>query len=297
MIHLSRKRNNNKYGAIVVNTMNTNLERVQRFWFFWLALTTALALLLSLMGWVRITAAQEPAQPSYTSAERASQALYQAVQNGNEQAILQILGGRQELASSSDDLKDKAERKQFATKYQQMHRLVRQSDGTTVLYIGAENWPFPVPLVEEKGKWRFDADAGAEEIFFRQIGENEAVAIQVCHALARAVAGDSGDSNASANVYAQTLVNAHADGRHGSANAQAAPFHGYYFRQASKDTSISEGAVVFVAYPVRYRSSGVMTFVVTSDDVVFQKDLGPNTARLANAIGKTTPDLSWQLAE
>jgi hypothetical protein len=122
-------------------------------------------------------------------------------------------------------------------------------------------------------------------------------AIQVCNALARAVAGDPSDNHASANVYAQTLVNAHADGRHSPANAQAAAFHGYYFRQVSKDTTISEGAVVFVAYPAQYRSSGVMTFVVTSDDVVFQKDLGPNTARLANAIGKTTPDLSWQLAE
>ena len=108
-----------------MNEMNTNLERVQRFWFFWLPLTPAVALLLSLMVWARMTVAQEPAQPSYTSAEQASQALYEAVQNGNEQAILQILGGRQELASSGDDLKDKAERKQFVTKYQEMRRFVR----------------------------------------------------------------------------------------------------------------------------------------------------------------------------
>lgn len=275
--------------------VDTKLENDRQFWFFWLPLMTTL--FLALVVWVRQSSAQEAAQPTYATAELASQALYQAVQNGNEQAILQILGGRQEVASSGDNLKDNAERRQFATKYQEMHRLVRQSNGTTVLYIGAENWPFPVPLTSENGKWRFDADSGAEEIFFRQIGENEAVAIQVCHALVRRVAGDSSDSNSSANVYAETLVNANADGGHGSANAQAAPFHGYYFRQVSKDTSISEGAVVFVAYPAQYRSSGVMTFVVTSDDVVFQKDLGPHTARLANTSGKTTPDLSWQLAE
>ena len=75
----------------------------------------------------------------------------------------------------------------------------------------------------------------------------------------------------------------------------------YYYvgtkAELGKDTSMSDGAVVFVAHPARSRSSGVMTFVVTSDDVVFQKDLGPNTTRLAKAIGKTTPNLSWQLAE
>jgi len=77
----------------------------------------------------------------------------------------------------------------------------------------------------------------------------------------------------------------------------ADPFYGYYFRQVSDDSEVADGAVVFVAYPAQYRSSGVMTFVITSDDVVFERDLGPNTARLAKAIGKVTPDLSWQLAE
>jgi hypothetical protein len=86
-------------------------------------------------------------------------------------------------------------------------------------------------LISENGKWRFDVDAGTEEIFFRQIGENEAITIQVCHALARAAAGESSDSNTSANVYANSSERT-PDGRHGLANAQPAPFHGYVTLEA-----------------------------------------------------------------
>jgi hypothetical protein len=273
-----------------MDTANTNLERVHRLCFFWLPLTTAVVLLLTLTLWAQLSLAQETAQPTYASAEQASQALNEAVKNDNEQVILQILGGRKELASSGDPLEDKAERNQFLAKYQEMHRLVRQSDGSMVLYVGAENWPFPIPLVSQKGKWFFDPDAGTEEIFFRQIGENEAVGIQVCHALVRALRGGASgpELNNSASQYAETLV---------TVKDASGPFDGYYFRRVSNDSDIADGAVVFVAYPAQYRYSGVMTFVVTADDVIFEKDLGPNTARVAKAISKKTPDLTWHLAE
>ena len=285
-----------------MDTTNTNLVRVQRFWFFWLPLMTAAALFLTLTVWAGLSLAQGTAQPTYASAEQATQALNEAVQSDNEQAVLQILGCQKELASSGDSLQDKVERNHFAAKYQEMHRLVRQSDGSMVLHIGAENWPFPIPLVSEKGKWRFDADAGSQEILFREIGENESAAIQACHTLVRAMRGGSSapDDNNLAGQYAKTLVSAQAaDGTPTLANALAAsvPFDGYYFRQVSNDYDIADGAVVFVAYPAQYRSSGVMTFVVTADDVVFEKDLGPKTARVAKAVSKNTPDLTWHLAE
>jgi len=288
-----------------MHTANIKLERVQRFWLFWLLMMTAVTLFLTLVVWARASLAQETAQPTYASGEQATQALYDAVQNNNEQTILQILGGRKELTSSGYKLEDNADRKQFANKFQQMHRLVRQTDGSMVLYIGAENWPFPEPLISEKGKWRFDADAGMQEILFRRIGEHEAVAIRVCHALVRASTGDTtGTSDTSSNDpvtrYAQTLVSPQAGGvRRIRANAQGAStsFDGYRFRQVSNDADIADGNVVFVAYPEQYRSSGVMTFIVTSDDVVFEKDLGPETAKLAKGIGKNMPDLSWHVAE
>jgi hypothetical protein len=177
-----------------------------------------------------------------------------------------------------------------------MHRFVRQFDGTWVLYIGAENWPFPVPLVREKEKWFFDVDAGTQEILFRRIGDNESVAIEVCHALVRITMENHREPTSDDVVteYALNLVDAkRADDSHTPAN----PFHGYYFLRVSDDADIDDGAVLFVAYPVKYRLSGVMTFVITSDDVVFQKDVGPNTPKLATTVSKDTPDSSWGLAE
>lgn len=245
-----------------MHTANEKLQGVQRFRFFWLPLMSAVALFVTLIVCVRISVAQGRVQPTYASAEQASQAMYEAVKSDNQQAILQILGGRKELASSGDELEDKVERKQFAAKYQQMHRLVRQADRSIVLYIGAENWPFPVPLVSEKGKWRFDGDAGRDEIFFRRIGENEAVAIQVCRALVRATTDGGSEAAASydpAIRYAQTLVKAQTtDARRtqGSAQTTSAPFHGYYFRRVNNDDDIADGVVAFVGYPAEYRTSG-----------------------------------------
>ena len=91
--------------------------------------------------------------------------------------------------SSSDEVEDKLERERFSQKYQEMHRLVREPDGTTVLYIGAENWPFPIPLVSKNGAWYFDSDTGKQEILFRTIGENETTAIQVCEEFASRKSG------------------------------------------------------------------------------------------------------------
>ena len=85
--------------------------------------------------------------------------------------------GRKEVTSSSDDVEDKLEREQFSRKYQEMHRLVQEPDGSTLLYIGAENWPFPIPLVSKNGAWHFDSETDTQEIKFRRIGENEATAI------------------------------------------------------------------------------------------------------------------------
>jgi len=188
---------------------------------------------------------------TYASPEEASQALNEAVQNDNEQAILQILGGGKELAFS-DAPDDKAVRKLFAAKFKEMHRFVRQSDGKLVLYIGAENWPFPVPLVREKEEWFFDADAGKQEILFRWIGENESFAIEVCHALARITLENHREPTSDDVVmeYALNLVDAkRANDSHSPTN----PFHGYYFVRVSDDADIDDGAVLFVAYPVKYR--------------------------------------------
>src|SRR5260370_39960645 len=117
--------------------------------------------------------AQEPAQQTFPTAKAASDALFLAAQSGNEQVLVHILAGSKELVSSGDEAEDKIDREQFAQKYRQMHRLVRESDGTTLLFVGAENWPFPVPLVSRATGWYFDAKAGAQEIRFLRLGGNE----------------------------------------------------------------------------------------------------------------------------
>jgi hypothetical protein len=197
-------------------------------------------------------------QPTYLSAEDATGALFNALLSGNERAVQKVLGGNHELISCADAAADERDRELFVQKYQQMHRLARQSDGTRILYIGAENWPFPVPLVATNGAWRFDADAGAREVLLRRIGENEITVMQAM--LSGEVSGN-----------------------------KAAPYHGYYFRIVS---SSPEGFAT-VAYPAAYRSSGVMTFVITPSKVVYEKDLGPAGARTAQAMNKIRADSTW----
>lgn len=201
-------------------------------------------------------------QPTYLSAEGAAGALFHALFSGNERAVQKVLGGDHELISCADAAADEQDRERFVQKYQQMHRLARQSDGTKILYIGAENWPFPVPLVASNGAWRFDAHSGAREVLFRRIGENEITAMQALQ---------SGEVS----------------------QDKAAAFHGYYFRIVSR----SPQGFAAVAYPAAYRSSGVMTFVITPGKVVYQKDLGPAGARTAQTMSEIKTDSTWSPAD
>jgi Protein of unknown function (DUF2950) len=216
--------------------------------------------------WAPASRAQPAQQKTYSSAEEAAQALFLAVQAGDERGVSQILGGDKDLFSVGDKDQDDLDRRTFLDKYRQMHRLAREPDGT-ILYIGAENWPFPLPLVSSKGSWHFDTQTGKREILFRRIGANESFAIDVCHALARADQVDPAS-------FVTSKV----------------PFHGYYFRAlpaSGKDVS-------FVAYPAEYRSSGVMTFIVQHDGVVYERDLGPGTAKVAVTLTSKQPDSTWQ---
>src|SRR5579863_8006352 len=131
------------------------------------------------------TNAQQPGQKTFSSPEEASKAFVAAAQSNDEKAMLEILGpdGKQ-IVSSGDDTEDAQNRATFVQKYQEMHRLMKEPDGTTTLYIGAENWPTPIPFVAKANAWYFDTEAGKKEILFRRIGRNEMSAIRVCDELA-----------------------------------------------------------------------------------------------------------------
>src|SRR5260370_7323771 len=189
--------------------------------------------------------------------------------------------------------RNKLECERVSQKYQEMHRLVREPDGSTVLYIGAENWPFPIPLVSKNGAWYFDSDSGQREILYRTIGENETTAIEVCRVLSKANHSET-EATVDDQVkrYAQSLergATGNADAQNAdaqNADRQPSPFHGYYFRVVAGNApaattvtrSTKTGAVALVADPVDYPSSRVITFTV------------PNTAPLyaTDPVSKTT---------
>jgi Protein of unknown function (DUF2950) len=144
------------------------------------------ALLLTLCVPTR-SMAQQPGQKTFSSAEEAANALVTAAQANDEKMMLQILGSNgEQIVSSGDETEDANSRANFVKRYQEMHRLVKEPDGTTTLYIGAENWPTPIPLVYQGNSWYFDTEAGKKEILYRRIGRNELSAIRVCQELVAA---------------------------------------------------------------------------------------------------------------
>jgi hypothetical protein len=232
-----------------------------------------------------VFAQQGGASATFPTAGKAAHELYQSVKRGDTGEIAKILGGASELASTTDTDQDKFERDVFVEKYKQMHRLARETDGSVTLYIGAENWPFPIPLLTESGSWHFDAEAGKKEVLYRRIGDNEERAIATCHAFVAARRSTASDT------LPQSLVALSKE----SASTAPVRFHGYYFRVVSQPKGT--GRFTLIAYPAEYRSSGVMTFIVTSRDVVYQKDLGAETADAAGRIAAFRRDAAWVAAE
>jgi hypothetical protein len=246
-------------------------------------LTFASAALL-LAAYAPTSVAGQSTQATFASAEEASQALFLAVRSQDEAALTDILQAGNSPGSVDDQLQERLERERFVQKYQEMHRLAREAGGGMVLYIGAENWPFPVPLVSQHGAWRFDSDAGAVEIRYRRIGENEVTAISVCQALV------AQSSPGAADEADGIIAAVHASAKNGG---QPVAFHGYYFRSLAG----TGNRFAAVAYPTAYRSSGVMTFVIDPDGGAYQKDLGPNTAKVAATLARYRIDRTWTPAE
>jgi hypothetical protein len=284
--------------------------------------------------------AVEPGQKTFSSPGEATEALISALTNEGQDALLRVLGpDSKEILSSGDETEDKDNRDQFVQRYRQMHRLVNEPDGMTTLYIGAENWPAPIPLVHKGTTWYFDTEAGKQEILYRRIGENELTVIQVCQELvdaqkeyyaqprdgdaerqyAQRVLSQPGKHN---GLYWEALsgetesplgplvASAETEGYTENANQQPQPFHGYYFRVLKGQRQAKSGGLqsylvggkmtrgfAFVAYPAEYRSSGVMTFLVDQDGVVYEKDLGPGTRETAKSLVLYERNGSWRKAD
>ena len=270
-----------------IETLETSIVRVAGGVVSGIRLLLMLTLLA--VGYANPSFAEESQAKTFSSPAQAVNALVQAAHAGDEQALKTILGAGSEVTSSSDKEEDKLEREQFCQKYKEMHRLVQEPDGITVLYIGAENWPFPIPLVASNGDWHFDSGRGKQEILFRRIGENEAAAIEVCQefAMAKNASAAKADSEDAITRYAESLSTAAAS----NDNKDSSPFHGYYFRVVTENHATKK-ALTLVAYPAEYQSSGVKTFVVTRKGIVFEKDLGSETKTQAPQM-KARTGSSW----
>lgn len=257
--------------------MNTRPATVARVAFAMGALLMAAYAPLAIAG--------KSEQPTYPSAEEASHALLLAARNHDERTVTEILQAGDLPVSADEELEDRLDRERFVQKYEEMHRFVRQANGSMILYIGAENWPFPIPLVSRNGAWRFDSDVGAHEIRYRRIGENELTAIALCQALV--AQSHPGADGATDGPAAGVLAAAKNGGR-------PVAFHGYYFRTLAGSGNRVAAAL---AYPIAYRSSGVMTFAVDTGGAAYEKDLGPRTAKIAGTMTGYRIDRTWSPAE
>jgi Protein of unknown function (DUF2950) len=278
--------------------------------------------------------AQQPGQKTFATPDEAANSLVTAAQSNDEKTMLEILGpAGKEVVSSGDEAEDAESRANFAKRYQEMHRLVREPDGTVTLYIGAENWPTPIPLMNKGHAWFFDTEAGKKEVLFRRIGRNEMSAIRVCQELVAAqkeyyaehneyaakIVSDEGQHN---GLYWKTAAGepkspvgplvaaAITEGDAKSQKGSATPYRGYYYRLLIAQGKNAPGGAknylvngkmsdgfAFVAFPAEYRSSGVVTFIVNQDGVVYQKDLGKKTDALAKAMKDFDPGPGWQKNE
>jgi hypothetical protein len=269
----------------------------------------------------------------FATPEDAAKALVAAFQADDLTAAAKLLGpGSEDLLSSGDAVADKDDRTDFLVAYAAKNSIALEGDKAT-LVIGPNDWPLPIPIVKKDGKWVFDGEAGVDELIYRRVGENELGAIDVMYGyvnaqIAYASEGRDGDP---AGIYALKLISDEgmqnglywptAEGESPSpagpfvagaaeegyaAGEGRTPYHGYYYRllyaqgananggarEYFKDGVLTEG-FAGIAWPADYGASGVMTFIVNQEGVVFQKDLGEDTATVVETMKAFDPDSSW----
>ncbi len=280
-------------------------------------------------------AGSQPAQ-SFASPADAGKALFEAAKAGDQNALLAIFGPEgKDILFSGDAVQDKNNREKFVAAYNEMHRWGKVNSGGEVLYVGLTNHPFPIPLNQDAaGKWRFDTAAGKDEVLARRIGDGELTAMAVLGDLAAVQQEYFSRPHDGTRQYARKFLSDEgkqdglywpvAEGRRPSPlgsmvdlakvlgykpGDKPQPFSGYYYRiltqqgetapGGAKDYVVNgkmTGGFAVLAWPAEYRNSGIMTFIVGKDGVVYEKDLGARTAELAQAMQAYDPGDGWSPA-
>ena len=260
--------------------------------------------------------ATAPAQTTFATPEDAAKALIEVAKRGKLDDLMKLLGpGAQQLVDASDSKASGQNREVFVVAAAEGWRLADNGREGRVLVVGNEAWPFPVPIVKDGSRWRFDSAAGVEEVQARQIGRNELGAIRACrtYVVAQRLYARTGHDGKPAGLFATALrsdagkqnglywpaargekrsplgdliADAGADGK--------PPFHGYRFKiLPPRDAK----GFALMAWPETYDVTGVMTFVIDQDGIVRQKDLGPDTAQAAAAITVSAADATWDAVQ
>lgn len=295
-------------------------------------------------------------QLSFATPEDALHALVEATQGKDRTALGGIFGPDYDNLLSGDKVQDAKELEEFAADIKASAMLEKVDDTTFTLLIGAEPWPFPIPIVKAANGWHFDTAAGMEELLNRRIGENELSAIAVCRAYALAqweyYTEATHTTEDGLAVYAQRFIStpgkrdglywdtaegekpsplgvlvaqaraegyragrkkrkaktAEADASKRASQHPRSPYHGYYFKilkaqgpnaPGGRFSYVINGNMIagyaLIAYPAKWGSSGIMTFIVNQQGRVYQKNLGPETTQLAAAVTAYNPDPSWEM--
>jgi len=279
-----------------------------------------------------VLAAPQASQRTFATPQEAAHAVVEAAENNDTNALLKIFGadGRS-IVVSGDAAEDKDGRAQFARLAQEKLQIRQDAPDRATIVAGTDEWPFPVPLVEKNGQWRFDSARGKVEVLARRIGRNEMNAIEVCRGYVEAqMEYAAHDRDADGNLeYAQKIMSSPGkkDGLFWEGGAESlvpksfaeaaaamfaegkkpVPYHGYYFHiLKAQGPDAAGGAVDYVvkgemiggfaliAYPAEYGTSGIRSFIVNHKAVVYEKDLGPSTATTARQMTRYNPDKSWK---
>jgi hypothetical protein len=274
-------------------------------------------------------AAPQASQRTFATPLEVIQATIDAAEQNDAAALLQLFGADgKDILESGDPAQDKDLRAEFARSAHEKLQIEQDpSNPDRVTFaVGEQDWPFPVPVVRKDGKWRLDPVSGRMEILARRVGRNELNAIEICRGYAEAQLDYASEDRDRDGVleYAQAIVSSPGkqDGLFsGDAAAQnlvtkgfaaasagkTEPYHGYYFRiLKSQGPEATGGAFDYVvngkmiggfalvAWPAEYGVSGVQTFIINHEGLVYGKDLGMNTPTLARQMTRFNPDRSWR---
>jgi len=315
--------------------MNSQTKRSLARQYRWMAVVVLFVSALFL-GCSKKEAATTPetSQKTFATPVEAGKALQAAVKAKDDGAIGQILGAKAKtLVSSGEPAEDVAAIDSFGKKYDRMNRWVAMTDGSQVLYIGADNYPFPVPLVQDaSSQWSFDGGTGDQELRARRIGRNELLAIEASGLIANA----EELYHQNAHQYTDTIISTPGkqDGLYwevpegqspsplgklsgfakgifvSGAPSKTPVFNGYTFRVLTAQAGTAKGGAksyiangkmtggfAILASPVNYQTSGIMTFILGRDGILYQQDLGPQTPNAAVAIQQYDPNEEWAQAE